>query len=114
MDITAFAPITANPRGEERLDLIMSKELAKYAGQSLLSTNMRQSVIVAVNAKPVDALKIVKIRKLPPQPVYNMEVDKHHNFAVNGGLVVHNCMDETRYMCKTKHICKIRRELPQR
>ena len=30
-----------------------------------------------------------------------MEVDEHHNFSVNGGVIVHNCMDETRYMCNT-------------
>ena len=26
-----------------------------------------------------------------------MEVYKHHNFSVNGGYVVHNCIDATRY-----------------
>lgn len=29
-----------------------------------------------------------------------MEVDKYHNFAVNGGLIVHNCMDCLRYICQ--------------
>lgn len=26
-----------------------------------------------------------------------MEVEKHHNFAVNDGLIVHNCIDALRY-----------------
>lgn len=26
-----------------------------------------------------------------------MEVETHHNFAVNGGLIVHNCIDMVRY-----------------
>ncbi|HHV32241.1 MAG TPA: hypothetical protein GXX74_07525 [Clostridiales bacterium] len=30
-----------------------------------------------------------------------MEVDGYHNFAVNGGLIVHNCMDEIRYFVNT-------------
>ena len=30
-----------------------------------------------------------------------MEVMGTHNFAVNGGLIVHNCMDECRYLCYT-------------
>lgn len=30
-----------------------------------------------------------------------MEVDGTHCFAVNGGLIVHNCMDEIRYFCNT-------------
>jgi hypothetical protein len=29
-----------------------------------------------------------------------MEVKKHHNFAVNDGLIVHNCMDCLRYICQ--------------
>ena len=33
--------------------------------------------------------------------VYNMEVEDNHNFAVNGGIIVHNCMDSTRYFVKT-------------
>lgn len=26
-----------------------------------------------------------------------MEVETYHNFAANGGIVVHNCIDSTRY-----------------
>ena len=26
-----------------------------------------------------------------------MEVERFHNFAVNGGLIVHNCIDSARY-----------------
>lgn len=28
-----------------------------------------------------------------------MEVEDFHNFAVNGGLIVHNCIDSCRYAC---------------
>lgn len=40
-----------------------------------------------------------RIKSITPaenQDVYNMEVEKVHNFAVNGGLIVHNC-DALRY-----------------
>ncbi|GAA0115724.1 hypothetical protein UT300016_14510 [Clostridium senegalense] len=30
-----------------------------------------------------------------------MEVKDHHNFSVNGGLIVHNCMDAMRYFIYT-------------
>lgn len=40
------------------------------------------------------------------EDVYNMEVEKNHNFAVNGGYIVHNCMDAIRYLCYTLHITK--------
>ena len=43
---------------------------------------------------------MLKITKLKNEDVYNMEVENHHNFAVNGGLIVHNCMDCFRYICQ--------------
>lgn len=33
--------------------------------------------------------------------VYNMEVLNHHNFTVDGGFLVHNCMDADRYFLYT-------------
>lgn len=51
-------------------------------------------------------VKVKKIEKIPPADVYNMEVCGTHNFAVNGGIIVHNCMDAMRYFCKTKHIIR--------
>ena len=31
------------------------------------------------------------------EDVYNMEVKDTHNFAVNEGIIVHNCIDAVRY-----------------
>ena len=42
-------------------------------------------------------IKIKSVKKAGKADVYNMEVEKHHNFAVNGGLIIHNCSDEERY-----------------
>lgn len=44
------------------------------------------------------------IKPLGRQPVYNMEVDEYQNFSVNGGIIVHNCMDATRYFAKTMRL----------
>ena len=41
-------------------------------------------------------MKIKKIEELGREDVYNMTVENHHNFAVNGGFLVHNC-DAIRY-----------------
>lgn len=30
-------------------------------------------------------------------PVYDLEVPKYHNFAIQNGIVVHNSIDATRY-----------------
>lgn len=42
-------------------------------------------------------VRVKSIRRTKPEPVYNMEVERYHNFAVNGGLIVHNCIDSARY-----------------
>lgn len=49
-------------------------------------------------------MKIAGIEKIELdgcEDVYNMEVADNHNFAVNGGLIVHNCMDALRYFAWT-------------
>lgn len=33
--------------------------------------------------------------------VFNLEVEHTHAFSVNNGLIVHNCADDTRYVCMT-------------
>jgi hypothetical protein len=50
--------------------------------------------------------EIKSIKRVNPEPVYNMEVEDNHNFAVNDGLIVHNCMDACRYFVKTVKIVK--------
>ena len=61
------------------------------------------------NTKKPDSVQIVSIKRMPGEPVYNMEVDGNHNFAVNGGIIVHNCMDSTRYFCRTMGLAKLKR-----
>lgn len=31
-----------------------------------------------------------------------MEVKDHHNYAVAGGLIIHNCIDAARYACESE------------
>ena len=44
-------------------------------------------------------MKVKAIRPAGVADVYNMEVDETHDFAVNGGIIAHNCYDELRYVC---------------
>ena len=56
------------------------------------------------NTKKQNAVHLVGVTKIeiePNEDVYNIEVMGTHNFAVNGGVIVHNCMDEIRYFCNT-------------
>ena len=94
-----FAQMLAKAHGAERQGLMMLNEYAPYAGNRLLRTNI-QGHKSAPEVAPTDGARFVSItaiRRLPPEPVYNMEVERHHNFAVNGGLIVHNCLDAIRY-----------------
>lgn len=78
----------------------MKQEHAKCAEKSLPQTNILHKSAALENA-PVFFVGIKEIRPCGKQPVYNMEVDEHHNFSVNGGIIVHNCMDAVRYFANT-------------
>ena len=45
--------------------------------------------------------RMLKIKTIKPKgkaDVYCMNVDKYHNFSVEGGLIIHNCLDALRYV----------------
>ena len=65
----------------------------------------------AADHAEIKSVGIKSIKRVNPEPVYNMEVEDNHNFAVADGLIVHNCMDATRYFVKTKRV--IRKTLKQ-
>lgn len=54
----------------------------------------------------INYVPLAGVRPLGKQPVYNMEVNEYHNFSVNGGVIVHNCMDATRYLVKTLRLVR--------
>ena len=58
----------------------------------------------------VNIAKVAKIEEIPNEDVYNMEVVGTHNFSVNNGIIVHNCMDDIRYFCNTIMKNKVRKE----
>lgn len=41
--------------------------------------------------------RVVRLEKR--EDVYDLEVKRVHNFAVNDGIIVHNCIDAVRYSC---------------
>lgn len=60
--------------------------------------------MLRTNTKKQNAVHLVGISKIeiePNEDVYNMEVIGTHNFSVNGGVIVHNCMDDIRYFVNT-------------
>lgn len=45
---------------------------------------------------PENCTRVKCVRSIGTADVYNMEVDEAHNFAIQGGLIVHNC-ESLRY-----------------
>ena len=79
------------------------KRFAKDADNRICQTNTEKH-------GGVNLVAVAKIEIEPNEDVYNMEVMGTHNFAVNGGVIVHNCMDDIRYFCNTIMKNKVRKE----
>ena len=82
----------ANQHTEERQVLTMSKEFAQYAEENSTQTSSDR-------VPPVRLIAVKSIESCGTADVYNMEVEHNHNFAVNRGYIVHNCIDAVRYAC---------------
>lgn len=82
---------------------MMLKGRVLFVAKSSKSINT-QKLKPAQEAVPVNSqIKTVRVKSVKfvgYEDVYNMEVENHHNFAVNGGFIVHNCMDALRYACR--------------
>lgn len=83
----------------------MKKESVRCVVQNLQQTNIQKQKLVQGHAE-TSYVGVKSIKKVNPEPVYNMEVEDNHNFAVNDGLIVHNCMDAARYFVKTMKLIK--------
>lgn len=80
--------------------MITKKERVRFADENSRQTNiLRRNVAPKVAALNFVGVKDVEL--LGTEPVYNMEVVGNHNFSINGGLIVHNCMDSIRYLAYT-------------
>lgn len=82
----------------------MKTEFVNGAGDYLQQINTLNQNTVPCHVPIGGETKFVKIRSiraLGKEPVYNMEVAEHHNYLINGGFVVHNCIDAVRYGCES-------------
>jgi hypothetical protein len=59
-------------------------------------------------------MKIKSIYYSGKADVYNMEVDETHNFAIENGVITHNCYDEVRYMCMARPIKQRKNMMPKK
>ena len=99
----SFVPINANPPGGEPLALMMSRECVNTVGVHTMLINIQNQKLVQDPAlidsehRGVVTSRPKSIMFVGYEDVYNMEVEGYHNFAVNEGIIVHNCIDSVRY-----------------
>ena len=93
--VTRFALTSASRLLEEQVVLTMLKGSVLIVDANLLQTNTQ-----VLNT--VKSTGISKIEFDGFEDVYNMEVEDNHNYSIEGGLIVHNCMDATRYFVATE------------
>jgi len=91
-----FAQTLANLVTGENSKLITFQGNALIVKNSLASTDIAK-LNVAHGAAGANLLMVKKITRQTKKPVYNMEVEDVHHFAINGGFIVHNCLDGLRY-----------------
>lgn len=109
--ITDSAPIIAGRQQDGKAAWTMKRESVLSVGKSLSQTNIPSKKRVQ-GVADITFVPLEKIKPLGKQPVYNMEVDDYHNFSVNGGIIVHNCMDSIRYFVRTLRLVKKANEKP--
>src|SRR5699024_12663295 len=91
--VQSFAARIVRPHIGGRQEQLTQNVYALFVEGSFMPTNMQKQKRAPKNAQ----LHYVGIKSITPigkQPVYNLEVSKVHNFAVNGEIIVHNCMDD--------------------
>ena len=94
---TRFVQINAKRQHVGNQVLTMLKKYARFAGRD----TQRISIPRQNTARYIG---VVSVEEDGTEAVYNLEVSHNNDFVINGGVVVHNCMDATRYFVKTMRI----------
>lgn len=56
-------------------------------------------------------MKVVRITRVGRRDVYNMEVADTHDFVIQGGVISHNCADESRYFLMSRPVKPLIKEM---
>lgn len=58
-----------------------------------LTVEQNAQKLALIEHKENDVVRVKKIWMTKPEPTYNFEVEDYHNYQVEDGYVVHNCLD---------------------
>ncbi|ADH03082.1 gp3 [Brochothrix phage BL3] len=77
---------------------MMRKEIVQFVDDiSPLTNTQKQEHVQELVGQNLGKVRVKKVEYVGKEDVYNMEVRDHHNYAVAGGFIIHNCIDATRY-----------------
>ncbi len=99
-----FAPISASQNGEEPRVVMMRFELASLVSESLKPTSTVQLKHAAkrVAQKANQLPRCVRIESVQRGETFCLDTPSPHSFLLANGIVVHNCYEQTRYVCMSR------------
>ena len=56
-------------------------------------------------------MRVARIIPIGRRDVYNMEVSETHDFVIQGGVISHNCADESRYFMMSRPVKPLVKEM---
>lgn len=89
---------------------MMRKEIVQFVDDiSPLTNTQKQEHVQELVGQNLGKVRVKKVEYVGKEDVYNMEVRDHHNYAVAGGFIIHNCIDATRYAFEKDMLNKVGR-----
>lgn len=95
LSVENFVQTHVSRHGEGLLGLILNRGSVLCVGQNSKSTSIGPTKPVADHAG--GNWRVASVEQTAARDVYCLDVPSLHAFSVIGGLIVHNCADETRY-----------------
>lgn len=70
-------------------------------GFARIAVNHSKQIGIQKQRPVQDHVAVQSVQIVGITDVYDLSVLRYHNFAICGGMIVHNCMDAVRYLVKT-------------
>ena len=85
-----------------------SQKFVRFVARTIsrLSSTLSSLNIVTKTARPVHCVSVEKQHYLTD--VYCITVPTTESFCIEGGIVVHNCADEARYVCMSRPLTNLK------
>lgn len=101
-----FVQTTANQHGEDVKDWTMFQQIVLFAIKLLQDISTIKQKLAAKLAQGLRALTqdvvCLSVRELQEAESFCLDTPDPHSFLTASGIVVHNCYEDTRYLCMSR------------